>query len=261
MAGGYAYGERPRRRGRRLLVGLLVLVIVLAGLLVVADRVAAGFAERTIADRVRQEVAKQDASAQVQSVSVGGFPFLTQVLKGRYESISMRLADVNGAVQGKGVSLPRVDIDARNVDAPLDTLRSGSGDVTAGAVHGTGTISYDSVAKLINRPGVQLAAQNGKLGITAPVDLLGQKFTVRGTAKLAVQNGQVALKFDDLTADELPNIPLAQAALRNYASQISINIPLPQLPFQLAVKDVQPQPDGLAVTADARNVPLRSVSG
>ena len=57
------YEERPRRRGRRWLVVLVVLVLILGGLLVVADRVAAGVAERAIADQVQQEVAKQDASS------------------------------------------------------------------------------------------------------------------------------------------------------------------------------------------------------
>lgn len=261
MADGYAYEERPRRRGRRLLIGLLVLLLVLVGALVVADRVAAGFAERAIAERVRQEVTRQDASAQVESVSVGGFPFLTQVASGHYESISMRLTEVTGSVEGTGLSLPRVDIDARDVDAPLETLRSGSGDVTAGTVHGAGTISYESVTKLIDRPGLSLAEQDGKLGVTAPVDVLGQKFTVRGTADVTVQDGQVALRFENLSADELPDIPLAQAALRNYADQISIKIPLPKLPFQLSVSQVEPRPDGLAVTADAQNVPLRSIAG
>lgn len=261
MADSYAYEERPRRRGRGLLVGLLVLLIVLAGLLFAADRVAAGFAERAIAAQVKQEVAKQQVRSSDPKVSVGGFPFLTQVVAGKYQSISIVMNDVTGAVEGKGVTVPRLDINARNVKASLDTLRSGRGDVTAETVKGTGTVTYDSVAKLINRPGLQLAEQNGKLAVTAPVDVLGQRFTLHGTANLSVNKGQVALKFDNLAADGVPNIPFAQNAIRNYASQISINIPLPQLPFQLTVRDVRPLPDGLAVTADASNVPLHSVTG
>ncbi|MFC7547272.1 DUF2993 domain-containing protein [Plantactinospora sp. GCM10030261] len=261
MADSYGYQERPRRRGRKFLIGLIVLLVVLGGALVVADRLAAGFAERAIADQVRQEVAKQDASASVQDVSVGGFPFLTQVLNGRYESISIDLANVSGAVNGTDYALPSVDIDARNVNAPLDTLRSGTGDVVAESVTGTGTLSYETVTKLINRPGLQLAEQDGQLAVTAPVNLLGQDFTVRGTADLSVDKGQVAVRFKDLSADELPAIPLAQAALNTYANQISINIPLPKLPFQLTVREVRAQADGLVVTADAANVPLRSTAG
>ncbi|MGN9810631.1 LmeA family phospholipid-binding protein [Micromonospora sp. BQ11] len=258
----YAYEEeRPRRRGRKVLVTLVVLLLILVGLLVVADRVAAGVAERAIADQVRQEVAKQGAQSSPASVDVGGFPFLTQVLNGRYERISIGLTDVRGSVQGDAVALPKLDVDARNVAASLDTLRSGQGDVVAETVNGTGTISYESLAALLDREGLTLGEQNGRLAVTAPVNVLGQRLTVTGTADVTVgEQGKVALRFKDLSAQGLPNVPLARTILNNYAQSISIDVPLPDLPFQLAVREVRPLPEGLAVTVDAKNVPINSAT-
>jgi len=255
------YDERPRRRGRKVLITLVVLLLVLGGLIVVTDRIAVGVAERAIADQVRQEIAKQGAQSSTPEVEVGGFPFLTQVLDGRYERISIVLRDVRGSVRGDAVALPKLDVDARNVRASLDTIRSGQGDVVAETVDGTGTISYDSLAKLLDRPGLTLGEQNGRLAVTAPVDILGQGLTVTGTADITVgKEGQVALRFNDLTAEGLPNLPLARTLLSNYARSISIDVPLPELPFQLAVREVRPLPEGLAVTADARNVPISSAA-
>ncbi|SCG61941.1 LmeA family phospholipid-binding protein [Micromonospora halophytica] len=258
MAEAYpAYEERPRRRGRKVLVTLLVLLLLLAGLLVVADRVAAGVAERAIADQVEQEIAKQQAQSAPPQVDVGGFPFLTQVLGGRYERISIVLTDVRGAVGGNAVSVPRLDVDARNVQASLDTLRSGQGDVVAETVDGTGTVTYDSLAKLLDRPGLKLGEQDGRLVVTAPVDILGQKLTVTGTADVTVAEGnKVALRFNDLDAEGLPAVPLARTLLSNFARDISVDVPLPELPFQLNVRKVEPRPEGLTVTADAKDVPL-----
>ncbi|MFI7522359.1 DUF2993 domain-containing protein [Micromonospora globbae] len=254
-----AYEERPRRRGRRALVVLVVLLLLLVGLLVVADRVAVGVAERAIADQVRQEVAKQDAQSSPPEVEVGGFPFLTQVLDGRYQHISIVLREVRGSVQGDAISLPRLDIDARDVRASLDTLRSGQGEVVAERVTGTGTISYDSLAALLDRPGLKLSEQGGKLAVTAPVDFLGQTFTITGTADVTVgEQGKVSLRFDDLTAEGLPDVPLARQLLTNYARSISIDVPLPELPFQLTVREVRPLPEGLTVTGDATNVPINA---
>ncbi|MGC4748834.1 DUF2993 domain-containing protein [Micromonospora sp. DT201] len=255
-----ASAVRPRRRGRKLLIALVVLLVLVAGLLVVADRVAVGVAERLVADRVRQEITKQGAQSAEPDVEVGGTPFLTQVLDGRYQRVTINLRDVQAPVEGDAVRLPVLDVTARNVRASLDTLRTGQGDIVADTVNGAGTISYDSLAALLKRPGLTLGEQNGKLAVTGPADILGQKITISGTADVTVaDNGAVALRFNDLDAAGLPNLPLARTFLNNFAKSISIDVPLPDLPFQLAVREVRPLPEGLAVTVDAKNVPINSV--
>ncbi len=256
----HTYGQRTRRRGRKVLIGFAVLLLVLVGLLAVADRVAASVAERTIADEVRKQVAQQGAQSSPPEVEVGGFPFLNQVIEGRYERISIRMRDVRGSVQGDAVTLPSLNMDARNVRASLDTLRSGRGDVVAETVNGTGTISYQSLAALLDREGLTLGERDGKLAVTAPVDILGQRVTVTGTADIVVgEQGQIALRFDNLDAEGLPNAPLARTLLNNFARSISVDVPMPELPLQLTVREVRPQPEGLTVTADARDVPINSV--
>jgi hypothetical protein len=255
----YYAGEetRPRKRGgRRFLIGLLVFLVLVGGLLVVGDRLAANFAEDKIAEQVRQEVASQNVQSAPPDVTVGGFPFLTQVLAGNYEHIKIVMQDVQGSVNGDSVTLPRLDVNARDVKASLDTLRSGQGDVVASTVDGTATIAYASVVELIDQPGLELAERDGKLLASAPVTFLNQRFTLNGTAGLTVDEGTIQIKFEDVTAEGLPQVPLAQQLVDNFAQNISINVKLPDLPFQLDVSEVKPTPEGLAVTADASNVPL-----
>ncbi|MGI5213122.1 LmeA family phospholipid-binding protein [Plantactinospora sp. CA-290183] len=271
MANGYPaegetyYPEQPRRRrGRRALVILLIVLLVLAGLLVVADRVAAGVAERVVADRINQEMAKQDVRASAPDVTVGGFPFLTQVVGGNYDSVKVVLRDVQGPPQGDtpGVRIPALTVDARNVAASIDTLRTGQGEVTARTVDGTGTISYDSVVALIDRPGVTLREQGGKLAISAPVQvpIINQELTLRGIADLTVVKGEVVINFSELTADDLPNNATIRAFISTFAQQLSVTVPLPPLPFALEVREVRALPNGLAVAATARDVALSEVS-
>ncbi|WP_027660213.1 LmeA family phospholipid-binding protein [Salinispora fenicalii] len=253
--------ERPRpQRGRRVLVVLLVLLLGLVGLLVVADRVAAGVAERALTDQVRAELATQGVQAGPPEVEIGGFPFVTQVLDGRYERISIGLNEVRGAVQGDVLALPTLDIDAYDVTASLDTLRSGRGGVVAGSITGTGTISYDSLAAQIGQEGLQLRERDGQLVVTAPMDLLGQRVPVSGTADITVNQGQVSLRFTDLTPEEMPNGLLVQALLSSFAEGISVDLPLPVLPFDLTVSEVRPLPEGLQVTAEAVEVPIHAAS-
>ena len=255
----YAEETRPRRRrGRRALITLLVLLIVVVGILIVGDRVAANFAEQKIAEQVSQEVAAQNAQAAPPEVSVSGFPFLTQVLAGRYEKISIVMRDVKGDVNGDSVSMPKLDVVAHDVSASIDTLRSGQGDVVAKTVDGTGTISYDSVTGLIDQPGLKLSEREGKLVASAPVEVLGQQFTVSGSAELSVKGKQIQIRFADATAEGLPAVPLAQQVVGNFIKQISINVDVPTLPFQMVLKEVHATPEGLAVTATANDVPITS---
>jgi hypothetical protein len=248
---------RPRRRwGRRLLIVFIVLLVVLGGLLVVADRVAASVAERELGNMVADQLVDQGAKSAPPEVTVGGFPFLTQVLAGKYESVQIRLRDLEGAVDGEGVRVPVVNVDARNVSASLETIRTGKGDVVAETIDGTATISYASVVALMDQPGVRLSEQGGKLLVTAPLDVAGQRVTLRGTAELSVANSRIQIRWADVTADGLPQIPGAQALLNQYARRISISVPVPELPFELDLRGVEARPDGLAVDAQALNVLL-----
>jgi hypothetical protein len=248
---------RPRRRGRRLLIILLILLLVLAAALVVADRYAVRFAERAIATQVSQETTRQGIKSGPPAVTVNGVPFLTQVLSGRYQSVVLVWRDVQLTVPGGTdvVQVPALSVNAKDIAASINTLRTGQGKVTAGSVDGTATIAYDSVVKLVNRPGLTLKEQGGKLRVTTPVQVLGQQFTVQGTANLKVSNGEVALSFSDLAVNGLNN-PAMRLAVEAAASQIAIQLPLPALPFNLQVQEVRPLPEGLAVRATAQNVPL-----
>ncbi|GIF70759.1 LmeA family phospholipid-binding protein [Asanoa siamensis] len=257
----YAEETRPRRRrGRRVLIALLVLLVIVAGILVVGDRVAANFAEKKIAEQVSQNVAAQNVQAGTPEVSVGGFPFLTQVVAGEYKEITIGLPDVQGDVNGNVVTLPRLDLVARDVTASIDTLRTGQGEVVAKTVDGNATIGYAEVTKLINQEGLQLAEREGKLQVTAPVEVpvINQRFTVHGTAELSVEGRRIKIQLKDANAEGLPAVPLAQEVVRNFIQRTSISFDVPALPFNMELKQVTPTSEGLAVAATATQVPITS---
>jgi hypothetical protein len=154
--------------------------------------------------------------------------------------------------------MPLLDIRAKDVRAPLDTLRSGQGDIIATTVTGAGTVSYASIAELVNRDGVKLGTKDGKLAVTAPVTILNNKVVVNGTADLTVKGNVVSMRFDQVTAEGLPNNPLVSNLLNSYAKQISIDFRIPALPLKLQVEKVQPTAAGLVVTATAKEVPLNA---
>ena len=256
----YGTKRRPRRRGRGLLITLIVLLLILGGVAFAVDRFGRSYAERIISDKVAQQVTNQKATSEKPDVTIEGFPFLTQVAAGRYDEIKIELANFSGPADQNGtkkIRLPLLDIRAKNVKASLHTLQSG-GDIVAGAVTGTGTIDYKQVAALVNQPGLTLTDQNGKLTGAATVSALGQSFKVTGTAALTVTGGVVQVRFADVDSPDLPNIPGIKAILATQASRLAIDVQVPTLPLKLKVQHVEPQPDGLKFTAGASNVTLNS---
>ncbi|WP_412737710.1 DUF2993 domain-containing protein [Krasilnikovia sp. MM14-A1259] len=236
---------------------LAVLLAILAAGLFVADRAAAAFAERVIAERVAQQVAAKGARCDHPDVTVAGIPFLTQVTSGHYEETRIALKNFSGpAGNGRTVHVPVLDVRATDVRAPLDTVRSGHGDIFAGTVTGTGTVDYAQVAALINQPGLVLSEHDGKLVGTAPVQLLGRTFQATATADLQVVDGTVRVQFSDVTAAGLPDIPLVRTFIDAYVKQLSVALKVPELPLGLTVENVEVRPDGLEFTASAHDVPL-----
>jgi hypothetical protein len=246
---------RQRRSwGRRLAVGGLVFAFIVVGLLVVADRVGAYYAERRIADEVQQEVARRDIQSDRPDVAVGGFPFLTQVLSGEYESVTIKLRNVDGG----GIRLPQLDIEATGVHAELQTIRSGQGEARADQVTGTATVGYATIAALANQPGLQLSGQDGELRVRLPVEILGEQVTLVGSAQVQVDDNRIRVSVSELDT-EGGNLPEQARQIANgYADRLSVSFQLPPLPFDLTVDEVTAQPEGLAVTATARGVPITS---
>jgi hypothetical protein len=251
--------RRGKRRGRRLLITLLVLLIILAAGLAVLDRFAVSYAERRISDEVTTQVADQQATSEKPEVTIEGVPFLTQVADGRYQAIKIQLADFAGpAGNGKTVRIPLLDVRATDVVAPLDTIRSGRGEIKAASVTGSGTIDYAQLTTLIGQPGLKITEKGGKLAGSAPVQALGQTFNASFTATLTVRNGVLQVRFTDVTAAELPNVPLVRSAINAYARRLGLDLKVPTLPLKLALQKVEPRADGLHITAGANDVSLNS---
>ena len=242
-----------------MLFTFIVLVLILAAGLAVADRFAASFAERKISDRVAQQVAAQKATSEPPKVTIEGIPFLTQVLRGEYQQIRIELVNFSGpAGEGRTIQMKELDATANDVRAPLDTIRSGNGEVTAGSVTGAGLIDYAQIVQLVGQPGVKLSEQSGKLVGSAPVQALGQTFRISATAALKVQGDLVQVSFSNVKADGLPDNALVRGLVNTYVQKLAFNLRVPALPLGLKVKSVQPQADGLKITAGASDVSLNS---
>ncbi len=251
-------------RPGKVAVSFLVVFVVLGGLFVASDRIAAYAAERTIATQVKKELAAREITTPTEpAVSVGGFPFLTQVARGKYDRITIHL----DRPASQGVTLDLLDVTATGVNASTSAIVNGTGTITADDVDGLATLNWDAVSKLMNAKGFggssarASALPDGQVQVRVPVTLAGLSTTVVATGTLAIGTGVVHVVIKNVTT-EGGDIPAAISRLVGSIKQsLSIDVKLPQLPYNLQVRTVRATPQGLTVTAVAANVPLSGRAG
>jgi hypothetical protein len=251
-------------RGRKIGIALLVMLVLLLGLVVVADRVGAGVAEDRIAEQASEELRKAGATTQGDpQVEIGGFPFLTQVLGGTYEKITIT-AD---KPQSNDIKLEKMTIVATDVKAAASDLLNGRGPVTAEQITGTATMSWDTVRTLItlaNLPvpfdpaQLQVKVVNNAVELRLPIELPTISTTLVAKGEINMSEGQVRLKLTEIDTDagDLPEV--AKRVFDNFKSRLTATIRTPKMPYTLTIRSVDTDTSGVRVTATASNVQLVS---
>src|ERR1700752_4187928 len=117
-------GSGPRRhRARRFVIGLVIIIVVL----VVLD-----FAARVAAENVMASKIEQQGLQHKPTVTIDGFPFLTQVAKRNFQQVNLSAAD-----QTEGpVTITSIDATGRNITLNSYAFSSG----TIGSLSGTAVI-------------------------------------------------------------------------------------------------------------------------
>src|SRR5215467_12618873 len=116
---------------RKLLIG----VIILAALLLAADRISVAVAENQISDRLTSAYGLAGKPA----VTITGFPFLTQVVTGNYRQIDVSASQVPAG----GAVLHQLHVRLTGVHATVSqVLGSGSSMVNADRAAGSAMVGF-----------------------------------------------------------------------------------------------------------------------
>jgi len=256
---GPAVEPAPRRPGR--LATILTLVaLLLAVLFVVGDRVTVAVAERQMASQLKTSVLESvpcgTAPPTVKNVSIGGFPFLTQVLFGKFKDIGLTVENLPTTE----LTIESIQAHMRGIHLPLSQIISGNvGEVRVDDVQGTVRVSYDELNKfLATQTGeVQVHPVDGgrKVEITATVDvpLVGAQ-QVGGVTTFEVRNNQLTLVPSELKLSGILNFDLPLGGLGELLPTIAL--PVGDLPFKLVVTKASTDATGLAMAATATDVVL-----
>ncbi len=206
---------------------LLLVLAVLVGLAVAADRVALAAAKRELATEIQNE----EHLDQRPSVQLYGFPFLTQALSGRYDGGEVRLHDVR---------TPRVRVKSlvvvlHGVQVPLRDLVSGAvRAVPVNDVSGTAQITYADLAAAINIPGLQIRPKGDKVELQVPVQLAGQTVPLIASARVGVNGAAL-----HITSVEMLGVKVQDSIVNVAFAQLKDAVPLDNLPYGLKLSAVR----------------------
>lgn len=219
---------------------LLVTLVVLVGLLAVTDRVAAAVAARAVADQV--QASGELASADV---SIGGFPFLTQALGGRYDSVSV----VARGVAAGEVTVDRLDATLTGVSVPLSEVLSGSvSEVPVASVRATALVAYDELARRSGDRRLAVAPAGDRLRVTGSVSVLGQTVTASALSTVRVEGGAIVVTAESYSVGDAA---ASEAISRVLGGRFDLRIPVTGLPYGLQVSGVRVTSSGVEVDAAA----------
>jgi hypothetical protein len=212
-----------------------ILLIVLAVLTLVADRAGQLAVERVVAGRMKTTLSTPDRP----NVDLGGFPFLTELLRGKMRHAVIDLTDADG---GK-VRMARLHADLHGVSKHGDGFFVDS-------ISGDGLITYEAVTEAAPPLNVSFGGA-GLVRITTEVTVLGRELTASASGRPRIDGETLVIKPEKVSTSETGDAGVAARLVPD------IRVPLRDIPPNLIVT-LDPQADGIHFNFQGTDVQLSS---
>ncbi|HEY2167477.1 MAG TPA: DUF2993 domain-containing protein [Jatrophihabitantaceae bacterium] len=233
--------RRPRRRG----TGWLVALVILAVLLFAADRITVLIAEHVAADKIKSS----QQLDHTPSVTVRGFPFLTQLISGTINQVDVTAKDFVAGEAGQTIRIRSLKVQLHRVHI------SGFSSARAQTATASASIDYSALSAVLGVPvryGGATADGLGRVATDSSATVLGQSFSGTASAEIKVRGSNV-LQFVNPAAT-VNGATVPPTVLTELTRAFDRSISLHGLPFQLTLQSVRASAGGVTVVATASNV-------
>lgn len=210
-----------------------------------------------VADRVGAVVAADAVASQLQvagdldrqpSVSIRGFPFLTQVLGGRYSRIDLTATDLRRT----SLRLERLDVAVHGARVPLSRALSGRvQQVPVESLTATALVSYGDLATSSDLAEAQITPAGRQVELTARTRFLDAKVQVRCRSEVSLDHGDLLLTPRTISVD---GHATSNALL---LEQLRVRIDIGRLPYGLQLTGVAVTRAGVELRARTGQTVLR----
>ncbi|MGY1801900.1 DUF2993 domain-containing protein [Blastococcus sp. SYSU D00922] len=226
---------------------LLVVLVLVVGLLFVADRLTERWAEGYVAD----QLVEQAGLAAAPEVDARGFPFLTQAVAGRYDDVHISLtAEQLGQPEGT-----RADVVLRGVQVPLSSIFSGTvQEVPVERIDGTATLSYELLSAQLGGD-TTLRREGDGLRITKTVEVLGRTIPLTAAGTVTLDGDAVVVDVENASG---AGMDVPGFLVDRVADLLDLRYAVPALPFGLQLTGLTVADDGVVVRVEATDTVLRA---
>lgn len=245
-----------RRPLRSLLIAAAVLVAIAAGVDRLANHVAEG--------RIAAVLQSNAHLSHKPTVTVHGFPFLTQAFNGRYDRIEVKARDLFDSVAGlpsspgSAGSVSTVNFDG--VHLPAAKALSGKvSEIRVDHVSGSAVVSFADVEKAAKLPGLKVSAISGQpdeARLTEAVTVAGVSANADVVARVSVAGD--TLKLEAVSVSLPAGVSVPAAVMADIRSRAGFTVAVPGLPRGVRLTSLTVGADGVTVTISADNLVLSS---
>jgi hypothetical protein len=225
----------PPPRRRRGLRNTVIVVLALIVLLIVADRGAVLYAQSQVA----QQFKEQGGFEGTPSVSIKGFPFLTQVIGHNIHEITI----TSDKIKAGPVTITNLDADITNVK-----LNGGFTAGTIGHLDGKALLPFSGLTSALGDVGGGLG-DIGDLASGVTIKAAGGN-KIKANFDLLIISGSATLKVTRQPGNKI-HIQLVSSS-GDLPSEVTdqlkdLTIPIPDLPLGMKIQRIQVNADGISI--------------
>jgi hypothetical protein len=230
----------PRRRGgclRWLVIGVVALLVL---------AVAGDFVAKAVAENVAASQIQQQGFPKKPSVTIEGFPFLTQVAARDISQVRLSSSDVSAG-----------PVEVSQVSAVLNGVHLNSG-YTSGTIDqlsGTVLITFPALATALTNALGPASTVAGAVGLTLSDAGPGE---VKASVDLVVASGSATWKVTRLSGQEM-NVRLISTSgvpASALSSVSNFTFAIPKLPFGMTIQQVAVTPAGIVGQISGHDLPF-----
>lgn len=232
-----------RRRSGCLPIALLLVVVLVIGGVVVADRLLHARAEQEVSRIVQDQMQLSDAP----DVAIHGFPFLTQVAMNRFGEVDLSGGGITAGTAERPLQVDRMDLTLRDV-VTEDRFRR----ITATALEGTAYVTWAEISRQVNAE--VTPQEGGRVRVDLTANLYGQQadFSLSARPVLDVPTQEVRLVEPRVL---IARYQVPTAVVERIAAEYVPPVPI-TLPLSLRAGSLTVGPEHLELGLTGTNVPV-----